>query len=144
MPIEDLLQYTTRSYLLFFYNLLSLSSRPERHVDLSPTRNQWRGVEGSRGTIPEHAATGRSFDGLSSSSLLLRNRPGLLREPRQIVSQDLSVVPPLGENSLKRYGKGYCLGIPPLRATDFLKRTEFRWRSGRDDRGKKALMWLRY
>src|SRR5260370_11439586 len=31
-----------------------------------------------------------------------------------------------GENSLKQHGKGYSIGIPPLRASDFLKRKHSR------------------
>ena|SRR5215475_3870290 len=42
-----------------------------------------------------------------------------------------------GENALKQHGEGRSLGIPPLRATDFLEGTEFSWRSGRDDRRKR-------
>ncbi len=46
---------------------LRLSSRPERHANLVPSRNLWRGVERSRGSIPCDAASGSSHENLALS-----------------------------------------------------------------------------
>ena len=95
-------------------------------------------MEGSRGIVLDHAATGSSFRGVSGLPFPSRHA-GLVRSESDAQVKKIVTLWSAccgwqsGENALKQHGGGHFPGIPPLRAIDFLKGKQLPWRSGRDD-----------
>ncbi len=143
---EQILRLRLRMTLLSLHasrNPLKLSSRPERHGDLVPTTNLWRGVEGPRGTIPHHAATGSFSRGIAPVTVALRDMPGLARTDGctfadKIVLFSIKLLRlPVREERLEAASQRILLRDPSTSRQRFLQGTKFSWRSGRDDRPKR-------
>src|SRR5215472_8297134 len=84
-------------------------------------RTLWRGVEGSRRAIPDHAATGSSLEWIVPVTVPFYGMPGSLAVDRNRTTKVFLLRlawrhKQSGENTLNRHGEGHSLGIPPLRA----------------------------
>ncbi len=125
-----------------------LSEAPAKFVS---GQNHWRGVEGSRGSIPGHAASGSSPKDViparcGLSGLFLGDRsPTLSPLGAFHSSHGTGKCKPqaftgtgYGENSLRQYGEGQCLGILRLRAHHFREAASHLGASLRMTQGKGA------
>jgi hypothetical protein len=106
-----------------------LSSRPERHADLVSTTSPWRGVEGSRGTFPDHIATGSSSQGSSRSPSRMATcgvgcrKRGMFRTPIKsfLLASRLLRLPALGERLEALWAEDSAPGSLHSAPGDFLK-----------------------
>ncbi len=144
----DSLMSESRSYRsLFFQCFLRVSSRPERHGNLSLQEisgAEWRDPEGvsaamplqgilPRGQSQQPDATRNDFIGVRGIGQFLPS-PGTSRRTTVSGTMHGKNSPSTGsEQALWQHGQVWCFGIPPLRAMDLLWEQRFPRRSGRDD-----------